>query len=112
MVDQREGLLGETALAGRQKRIKQPLARSPGYRHDAHEWKTLVTDNVGIAHHNTGPHAMLLVTECGVKFHHHDCAAAELHSRPSTQPSPGIHRTSLTERPCLSSSFPCQGRQR
>src|ERR1019366_5237255 len=95
MVDQREGLPGESALARRQGRIKESLARCPSYRHHAHERKTLVADDVRIAHHNAGPHTMLFVTQCGVEFHYDNSAAAELHSRPSTQPSPETHRTGL-----------------
>ena len=70
MVDQREGLLGEAALAGRQGRIKESLARSPCHRHHAHERKALVADDVRIAHHDAGPHTMLFATDRGVEFHH------------------------------------------
>jgi hypothetical protein len=39
MVNQREGFLGEAARAGREGRIEQSLAGSPGYRHYTHKWK-------------------------------------------------------------------------
>src|ERR1035437_7879083 len=112
MVDQREGLLGEAALAGRQGRIKESLARSPCHRHHAHERKALVADDVRIAHHDAGPHPMLFATDRGVEFHHDNCAAADLHSRPSTQPSPGTHRTGLPARLSTSASvsFPAKPR--
>jgi len=80
---------------GARVRIKQSLARSPSYRHYAHERKALAADDVRIAHHDAGPHTVLFVTQCGVELHHDNCAAAELHSRPSTQPSPETHRTGL-----------------
>src|ERR1035437_3460940 len=112
MVDQREGLLGEAALAGRQRRIKEALARGPCYRHHAHQRKTLVADDVRIAHHNAGPHTVLFVTEYGVEFHHDHCAAAELHSRPSAQPSPEIHRTGLPALLSTSASVSSSGKLR
>src|ERR1035437_7329409 len=99
MVDQREGLLGEAALAGRQRRIKESLAQNPCYRHHAHQRKALVADDVRIAHHNAGPHTMLIVTESGVEFHHDHFAAAELHSRPPPPPPPPTPPTGSPARP-------------
>ena len=66
MVDQREGLPGEAALARREWRIQESLARSSRHRHKANQWKALVADDIRIAHHNAGPHAVLFVAECGV----------------------------------------------
>src|ERR1017187_10685923 len=64
MIDQREGLPGESALAGRQRLIEESLARSPCDRYYAQERKALVADDIRIAHHNARPHPMLFVTEC------------------------------------------------
>src|SRR5438105_59687 len=95
MIDQREGFFRETALAGREGRIKESFARSARYWHHAHERKALVADNVRIAHDDARSHPTLFVTDGWVEFHQDNCAAAERHSRPSTHPSPGIHRTVL-----------------
>src|ERR1039457_594737 len=95
LVDQREGLLGKTALARREGRIKEALPRLPCHRHYAHERKALVADDIRIAHYDAGPHAMLLMANCGVEFHHDDGTADDHRLRPSTQPSPGTHRTGL-----------------
>jgi hypothetical protein len=79
MVDQREGLSGEAALAWRERRIEESLARSPSYRHYTHQRKALVTDNIGIAYHNAGPYPLLFVTDCGVEFRNDNRAATEFH---------------------------------
>src|ERR1039458_10340329 len=89
MIDQREGLLGETARTRCERRIKEPFACSPCYRHYAHQRKALIAYDVWIAHHHARPRAMLFVTGCGVEFHQNYGASAESHSLPSTQPSPG-----------------------
>src|ERR1035441_7337881 len=112
MIDQREGLPGESALAGRQWRIEESLARSPRDRYHEQERKALVADDIRIAHHNARPHTMLFVTECGVEFHYHNRAAAELHSRPSTHPSPGTHRTALPALLSTSASRSSSGKLR
>src|ERR1019366_1715801 len=112
LVDQREGLLGETALARREGRIKESLARSPCHRHHAHEPKALVADDIRIARYDAGPDAMLFVADCGVEFHHDNCTAAEPHSPPSTQPSPGSHRTGLPALLSTSASVSSSGRPR
>ena len=49
LVGQREGPLGEAALARCEWRIKKPLAWSPCHRHHAHQRKALVADDVRIA---------------------------------------------------------------
>src|ERR1035437_8121978 len=112
MVDQCEGLPGEAALAGREGRIKQSLARSPCYRHYAHQRKALVADDVRVAHHDARPHTMLLAAECRVELHHDNYAATELHSRPSTQPSPGTQRIALPELRSTSASASSSGKPR
>src|ERR1039457_7702049 len=93
MVDQRERFPGETARAGRKRRIEQSLAGSPCYRHHAHQRKALIAYHVWIAHHHARPRAMLFVTGCGVEFHQDDGGSTGSHSLPSTQPSPGTQRT-------------------
>ena len=93
MVDQPEGLPGEAALAGREGRIKQSLARSPCDRNDANQRKALIANDVWIAHHDAGPLAMLFVPDGGIEFHQDNRASVESHSLPFTQPSPGAQRT-------------------
>src|ERR1017187_3367839 len=112
MIDQREGLPGESALARRQRRIEESLARSPRDRYHAQERKALVANDIWIAHHNAGPHAMLFVTERGVELHYDNRAAEELHSRSSTQPSPGTHRTALPTLLSTSASVSSSGKLR
>src|SRR6266852_6052689 len=112
MVDQCERLLGKAGWACRERWIKKSFARSPCYRHYADERKALVADDVRIAHHDAGPYTMLLVTQCGVEFQHNNCAAAELHSRPSTHPSPGTHRTGLPALLSRSASVSSSGKPR
>jgi hypothetical protein len=94
MIGQREGPFGEAAWAGREGRIKQGLARSPCDRYHAHEWKTLVADHVRIAR-RVSRHAVR--DRVRGRVHHDYCAATEPHSGPSTQPSPGTHRTGLPQ---------------
>ena len=69
MIDQREGLLDDSALTGRKGRIQEPLTRRSGYRHDADERKALVADHIRVAHHDTGPDTTLFLAQCGVEFH-------------------------------------------
>jgi len=91
VVNQCEGLLRQAACAGREGRIQQTLARRPCDRHNAHERKVLVADDVRIADHDAGPYPVLLVAECRVDFDHDNRPATQLHLRPSAQPSPGTH---------------------
>src|ERR1022692_1903889 len=112
LVDQREGLLGETALAGCEGWIKESLAGSPGHRHHAHEPEALVADHVRIAHYDAWPHALLFVAGGGVKSYNDNRTAAERHLRPSTQPSPGTHRTGLPAPLSTSASASSSGRPR
>src|ERR1017187_5944963 len=112
MVNQREGPLGEAAMARRQGRIKEPFAGSSRYRYHAHQRKTLVADDVWIAHHNAGPHTMLFATQGGIEFHHHHCATTEFHSCLSAQPLPATHSMGLPRLLSTSASASSAGKLR
>src|ERR1039457_5809415 len=112
MIDQREGLLGETARARCERRIKEPFACSPCYRHHAHQREALIAYHVRTAHHHTRPRAMLFVTGYGVEFHQDYGASAESHSLPSTHPSPGTHRIASPALLSTSASVSSSGKLR
>ena len=112
MVDQREGLSGKAAPAWRQGRIKESLARSPGHRDHAHERETLVAYDIRIADYDAGPCTALFAADCGIEIHHDKRAAADLHARPATQPSPGTHRTGLPALLSTSASVSSSGKPR
>ncbi len=112
LVDQREGLFGETAWARREGRIKETLARRPSHRRHAHQPKALVADDIRIAYDDAGPHATLLAADGGVKSHHDNSTPAKRHSRPSNQPLPGTHRTGLPALQATSASVSSSGKPR
>src|ERR1700693_3187279 len=95
MVDQREGLFRETALAGAELRIQKSFARSGRDRQYANEGKVLIAYDVWVTHDDAGSHATLFVSDRGIEFDHDNRSATEPHFRSSTQPSPGTHRTAL-----------------
>jgi hypothetical protein len=89
LVDQSEGPLGEAARAGSKGRIKESLAGRAGQGHYAEERETLVGGDIGIAHHDAGPHAALFAADGRVEGNDHYGAAGDLHAGLSTQPWPG-----------------------
>ena len=83
---------------------------------------TLVADYVWIAHDDAGSDTTLFVSDGGIEFDYDNSAAAEFHSRPSTQPSPETYRIGLpallstsaaassSGKPRVHSSSPCSAR--
>src|SRR5207247_1672920 len=72
----------------------------------------LVADDVRIADDNAGSDATLFVSDRGIELYHDHRAAAEIHARSSTQPSPGTHRTALPTLLSTSASASSSGNPR